>query len=82
LSLGAIRRLLDTTQKCSRSPTNVQNYNDNGRNFAQHSTTRRDDYYVTHGHSTSRTTLNKALIKAGFTLGSFHAESHAAVLFI
>jgi len=48
-SLEKIRQLSDVTHTCSRSPTNVYNYDDIGRrNCVQHSTNRRDDYYVTH----------------------------------
>ena len=50
-SLGTIRQLSDATQRCSRSPTKVQNYDNNGRNCTQHSANRIDDYYVTYGHS-------------------------------
>jgi len=55
-SLQKIRQLSDATQACSRSPTNVQNYGNNSGNWAPHPTNRRNDYYVTHGHSTSRWT--------------------------
>ena len=50
-SPGTIRQLSDATQRCSRSPTKVQNYDNNGRNCTQHSANRIDDYYVTYGHS-------------------------------
>jgi len=33
------------TQECSRSPTNINNYDNSDRNCAQHSTYCRDDYY-------------------------------------
>ena len=46
-SLGKIRQLSDQhkTQVCSRSPTNICNYDNSDRNCAQHSTDCRDDYY-------------------------------------
>ena len=43
MSLGKIKQVSDATQACSRSPTSVQNHNNNGRNCAQHSTNRRDE---------------------------------------
>jgi len=33
------------TQECSRSPTNINNYDNSDRNCAQHSTDCSDDYY-------------------------------------
>jgi len=54
VSADTIRQLSDATQACSRSTTNVYNFNNNDRSCAQYSTNGRDYYYVTHGHRISR----------------------------
>jgi len=49
VSLEKIWQHSDATQVCSRSLTNVWNYDNIGRNCAKISANCRDDYFVTHG---------------------------------